>query len=562
MHPYRLLWLLSLWILKSTSSLSKLYYHISNRRGIPVKLFRQYENMTYKLAKKSLDKKFFLTCLDLEICPNFLQFKSPRLKAYDNTKTIYQQVVRQQIEVVEREIEITRKKWLRSKETLFEKLSFLDKRCVTKGVQNDLEKRIASDQERINKKLDRTWSRNKKSSPECLINKSSKKLDAYEKNVLYLGLNHHILPRKIIDADVKVEIEKLMKSVTSDTGPLNYDIKEDLKSEVHSFLKNSRRICSAKSNQSFHKTIKKLANDDTITICKFDKGNGVVIMDRCDYEQKCYDILSDTSKFKKLDSSNITDTILKKQSSIKNYVYRYLRDNEAVDKAIYDKLYDVGSSPGKFYGLVKVHKDSYPIRPVVSMIDTPEYGLAKWLDTFIKPNIPDQYMLNSTDHFINIVKDCPVQSGDHLVSYDVKSLYTNVPLKETAGIVTKYVYSKDSVCTPPIPEKIFTKLLLLVTEGNFLFNGEFYKQIDGLAMGGPLGPSLANFFLAHLEKTRISKCPKEILPKLYLRYIDDIFALLHEKQSHEDFFHFINALHPGPPTGIVVPLVFLSKWCP
>ena len=64
-------------------------------------------------------------------------------------------------------------------------------------------------------------------------------------------------------------------------------------------------------------------------------------------------------------------------------------------------------------------------------------------------------------------------------------------------------------------------------------------------MGGPLGPSLANFFLAHLEKTKISKCPVEIIPKLYLRYIDDIFALLRADQSHEDFFHFINALHPN-----------------
>ena len=85
----------------------------------------------------------------------------------------------------------------------------------------------------------------------------------------------------------------------------------------------------------------------------------------------------------------------------------------------------------------------------------------------------------------------------------------------------------------------------MVTQGNFIFNGEFYRQIDGLAMGGPLGPSLANFFLVHLEKTRMSRCPTEIKPKLYLRYIDDIFALLHANQSYEDFFRFINTLHPN-----------------
>ena len=538
MDPFRLLWLLSVWILKSTSSLYKLYYHIGNRRGIPIKLFRQFENLSYKLAKKSLDKRFFTTCLDLEICPNFLKFQSPRLRAYENPKKIYQQVVREQLKVVEKEIEITHGKWVGSKETLFKELSFLDKRCVSKGIQIEIDKRIASDLIRVNRKLERTWCQNKKASPNCLINLSSKTLDVYENNVLYLGLNHHILPKRINDADVKVEVEKLMKSVVSDVGSLNYDTKEEIKSEVQSFLKNSRRICSAKSNQSFHRTIKKLADDDAIAVCKFDKGNGVVIMDRSDYEKKCYDVLSDSSKFEKLDFSNITDIILKKRASLQNYVYRYLYNNDGVDKLTYSKLYDVGSSPGKFYGLVKVHKDGYPIRPVVSMIGTPEYGIAKWLDTYIKPNIPDHCMLKSTDHFVDVVRDFPVQPGDHLVSYDVKSLYTNVPLKETVDVVTEYVYSEDSVCKPPIPRKTFRTLLLLVTQGNFIFNGEFYRQIDGLAMGGPLGPSLANFFLAHLEKTRMSRCPTEIKPKLYLRYIDDIFALLHVNQSYEDFFSF------------------------
>ena len=88
-------------------------------------------------------------------------------------------------------------------------------------------------------------------------------------------------------------------------------------------------------------------------------------------------------------------------------------------------------------------------------------------------------------------------------------------------------------------------LLLRVTEGNFMFNGEFYKQIDGLAMGGPLGPTLANFFLAHLEVSRFHKCPIGNQPKLYYRYVDDVFAIFDENQSYKDFFKFINKVHPN-----------------
>ena len=544
MHCFRLLWLLSLWLYKSTSSISKFFFNVGNRRGVPIQLFRKYENLSYKLAKKSLDKEFFATCLELEMCPDFLKCKTPRLRAYDNTKLIYKQVVRQQLEVIQREINITKHKWSESRCVLYEKLSFIEKRCLIKLVEREVSKKIAIDKDKINKKLERTWGKNKSASPNCLLNLSNKNLNICEKNVLYLGLKHHILPKKVNEADIKVNIEKMMKSLVLHVGqPLDDDTKEAVKYEVRSFVKSVRRTCSTKANQSFHRNIQNLAEDDTIAICKFDKGNGVVLLDMKDYIDKCNNILSDTSKFEKLDVSNIADIILKKRSSLQNYVYRYLRKSEEVDKSTYDNLYDVGGSPGKFYGLVKVHKDGYPIRPVVSMIGTPEYGLAKWLDTFIKPNIPNQFMLNSTQHFVDKIKDFPIYSGDTMVSFDVKSLYTNVPLKETINIVADYVYSKESRCKPPLTKSIFKKLLTLVTQGNFMFNGKFYRQIDGLAMGGPLGPSLANFFLAHLERTKFDKCPFEFQPKQYYRYIDDVFAIFGEGQSHEDFLKFINSVH-------------------
>ena len=63
-------------------------------------------------------------------------------------------------------------------------------------------------------------------------------------------------------------------------------------------------------------------------------------------------------------------------------------------------------------------------------------------------------------------------------------------------------------------------------------------------MGGPLGPTLANFFLAHLEKSKMfDSCPGKHQPKLYLRYIDDIFAIFDESQSYDIFFNLINSIH-------------------
>ena len=77
----------------------------------------------------------------------------------------------------------------------------------------------------------------------------------------------------------------------------------------------------------------------------------------------------------------------------------------------------------------------------------------------------------------------------------------------------------------------FIKLLQLVTEGMFLYRDKLYRQIDGVAMGSPLGPTLANFFLAHIE-LKIFAEHKNYYPKLYCRYVDDIFAIFTNKMQY------------------------------
>ena len=59
-------------------------------------------------------------------------------------------------------------------------------------------------------------------------------------------------------------------------------------------------------------------------------------------------------------------------------------------------------------------------------------------------------------------------------------------------------------------------------ETYFLFNGKFYDQIDGVAMGSPLAPVLVNLFMGHNEKLWIENF-QGTLPSYYRRYVDDIF---------------------------------------
>ena len=90
-----------------------------------------------------------------------------------------------------------------------------------------------------------------------------------------------------------------------------------------------------------------------------------------------------------------------------------------------------------------------------------------------------------------------------MASFDIKSLFTNVPLDETINIVADSLYSAD-MSVLSLSKKYFKTLLeLAVKDVLFLFNGNLYSQVDGIGMGNPLGPTLANAFLCHHEKNGI-----------------------------------------------------------
>ena len=75
-----------------------------------------------------------------------------------------------------------------------------------------------------------------------------------------------------------------------------------------------------------------------------------------------------------------------------------------------------------------------------------------------------------------------------------------------------------------------------------MYNDKLYKQVDEVAMGSPLGPTIANFFLAHLE-TVLLKNKLKSYPALYLRYVDDIFAIFEDEQDCSEFLNLLNQQH-------------------
>ena len=104
-----------------------------------------------------------------------------------------------------------------------------------------------------------------------------------------------------------------------------------------------------------------------------------------------------------------------------------------------------------------------------------------------------------------------------MASLDVDSLFTNIPLDETIDICIDSLY-KDDENTPKIPKDVSRNLLTVATnESFFVFNNKFYKQIECVAIGFPLGPALANIFMCSFESKWLKDCPHNLKPVFYRR---------------------------------------------
>ena len=196
----------------------------------------------------------------------------------------------------------------------------------------------------------------------------------------------------------------------------------------------------------------------------------------------------------------------------------------------YKVLYSSGSSPGKFYGTAKIHKvsgngniDQLPIRSIVSNLNTATYQLAKHFSKILSPLRESEYTIKSTRHFMEIIKHKKVLEGFQTVSFNVKSLFTNVPLETTIDIILRRINTNHELTTS-LTKKEMKELLLLCTKNvHFTFNGQNYIQVDGVTMGSPLALLLADIFIIELERSLIPNLRKI---KFWRRYVDDTICFV------------------------------------
>ena len=123
---------------------------------------------------------------------------------------------------------------------------------------------------------------------------------------------------------------------------------------------------------------------------------------------------------------------------------------------------------------------------------------------------------------------------------DVFGLYPSIPHDEGLGALRVSLDGREdkSVSTNSLVE-----LAELVLKNNFFeFNGSYFQQLRGTAIGTKCAPSYAILFLAALEEKLLEESPHK--PWLWWRYIDDVFFVwLYGEEKLLEFMNYLNGAH-------------------
>ena len=404
-----------------------------------------------------------------------------------------------------------------------------------------------------------------------IVNLSDKKLSTTEKSLLDKGLNFIPVPTKINKSKILQAVSDLGRKIklayvfrdgtkfsrkktkfvnkskwTPPDNKINKAVLEKIDQMVQEIqqLRIEKEYPNLKTSEL--RALKKLKNNMNIIIKPADKGSATVIMNKKDYISEANRQLNNPKHYKKIcspvypETSKTLKTIIKSLQS-KGYLTKqqveYLNPEEK-------------SRPRHFYMLPKIHKttDKWtvpgkipPGRPIISDCSSESYKISEYVDHHLAPLATSHpSFVKDTQDFISKISELEIPKDAMLVTLDVDSLYTNINNKDGIKAVANKLRETPGSNRPD--KQLLELLEISLLNNDFEFNGQWYLQIFGTAMGKKFAPNYANIFMAQWEQEALSKCHKK--PLLYLRYLDDIFIIwTHSEAEFQSFFETLNQHH-------------------
>ncbi|CAF3164199.1 unnamed protein product [Rotaria sp. Silwood2] len=343
------------------------------------------------------------------------------------------------------------------------------------------------------------------------------------------------------------------EQITYNLTPTKLQYASRIRSVCNNFRFKASQIIAEnkKATNEVKQVLKNLSKDNSIQIMKPDKGRGIVIMDKTEYNNKMLQILNDKNTFKQLEQD---DTLAQEDKLIRKL--KQLKNDGFITEKEYNFCRPVGTQPGRIYGLPKIHKLNLPLRPIVSASGTFNFNLAKLLAKKLNHLRKNNSIITNTFDFVTKLHSLrfnPTQIK--LVSFDITSLFTKVPLIRTIELILLKMYGPEHTCTysekqredwcTNCKNRYEMKCLLETStkETHFTFDNKIYSQINGITMGSPLGPLFADIYMNHLENKLMPRLERNGI-LLWKRFVDDTFVIVDKNADIDNIIEILNSFDP------------------
>ncbi|XP_064469880.1 uncharacterized protein LOC135384612 [Ornithodoros turicata] len=152
--------------------------------------------------------------------------------------------------------------------------------------------------------------------------------------------------------------------------------------------------------------------------------------------------------------------------------------------------------------------------------------------------------LTSDEALLELNLVSPLTVADECCSFDVVSLFTNVPVPLAVSAARRALETDNDLSsrTKLSIDELFRLLDFCLNGTYFAFGGEYYKQTTGTAMGAPVSVIAANLVMECIEERALQSSPNH--PKVFLRNVDDCFCIL-KKSDVDAFLTHVNSVEPS-----------------
>lgn len=534
---------------------TKVYSYLKRNEQVR-KAVNRHKNISDKLIKCKASITFLIRCRNAGIIPNFIKDSSKnicRIFHNNNLPLIVKSFSKHMQNFQTKILNLAIKEKHELLEQFKRELSYI-KNILRRNFTDEEMTNFLKYNDKLTSTLDKKTRRIHINKFNCLINLQRKELGIKFNKKWFVNKSDVDVPKDVeyilsLGKKFALPIKKnnipIMKVIADGEDIVqtlqDREEQEVARSKLSSIIDNQINRIKLNNRDKFllHKveiSKKFLRNNNNIIILNADKGNTTVVMNKDDYVTRINNIIDDTTTY-----NIINKDPTNKLQKFNNDLVEELFKEKIITPVEKNKLKTNVALAPRLYGLPKIHKENFPLRPICSFINSPSYELCKYITTILKKyTLNSKYNVINSLHFKDRVKHLKVNDNEKLISLDVVSLFPSIPVNLAIDIIDE---KWDNIKRyTNIRKELFLRIMKYCIMDNryFQYNNKIYLQQKGLPMGSPASPIVADIVMEKLIDDCIEKLA--IKPKILTKYVDDLFCIIPESEI-ENMLSIFNSFH-------------------